>query len=296
VLRVYDATSGRVAGIRPAHRGELRVLAVTPEAAGEPDAGRLRGWLVPDLIRRCAERRSLVPTVCEITAGAAPPDHAAARMALNLHPPARIAPATEPVERTAGFVAHGRTGGPADAPPPFDIGTGAPGWLAAQAGWPGGPPLARHLAAPAGAVIPGGGQGPQGASGNAPPDLPAVAGRGLDPLALRLVLLGARYRDDLTLTWDALAAADKTLRDWRGLVAEWAMSPSAPMSARHADAVLAAFEDDLDTPAALRELDALAAAPGVPPGAKFETFAALDRLFGLDLARDIGTVSAPRDR
>jgi len=284
--------SGHVDVIWPAHRGELRVLAVTPEVAGEPDVGQLRGWLLPDLIRRCAERRGLVPTICEITAGAAA-DHTAARMALNLHPPARIAPAAEPVEQTAVFVDPGRAGGRADAPPPFDVGTGAPVWLAGRAAWPGGPALARHLAGPAGTVAAG---GPGAAGRTAPRDLPAVAGRGLDPLALRLVLLGTRYREDLTLTWDALHAADKTLRDWRGLVAEWALSPSAPMSARHAAAVLAAFEDDLDTPAALRELDALAAGPDVLPGAKFETFAALDRLFGLDLARDIGTVSANRDR
>ena len=33
----------------------------------------------------------------------------------------------------------------------------------------------------------------------------------------------------------------------------------------------------------------------MPPGAKFETFAYLDQLFGLDLARDVGKpVAAPR--
>ena len=93
-----------------------------------------------------------------------------------------------------------------------------------------------------------------------------------------------------------LEAAGKTLQHWRESVAEWALSPSAAMSARYADAVTAAFENDLDTPAALHELDTLAADRDVPPGAKFETFAALDRLFGLDLARDIGSVSVPRGR
>jgi len=311
VLSLYDATSGQVTGIRPAHPGELRVLAITAAAAGEPDAGQLRAWLLPDLIRRCAERRSLVPTICEITGAAAPApatgtaapepgtvaapttaaateaeaaaEHAAARAALNIHPPARIAPASEPVERTAGFVAPGRPG----TAPPFDIGTGAPGWFTGRAAWPGGPSLARHLAAPAGAAR---------ADGGAPRNLPDVAGRGLDPLALRLVLLGTPYRDDLTLNWGVLEAAGKTLQRWRESVAEWALSPSAAMSARYADAVTAAFENDLDTPAALHELDALAADRDVPPGAKFETFAALDRLFGLDLARDIGSVSVPRGR
>ena len=303
MLSLYDATSGQVTGIRPAHPGELRVLAITAAVAGEPDAGQLRAWLLPDLIRRCAERRSLVPTICEITGAAASApatnaeapatapepateaaaEHAAARAALNIHPPARIAPASEPVERTAGFVTPGRPG----AAPPFDIGTGATGWFTGRAAWPGGQALARHLAAPAGAAR---------ADGGAPRNLPDVAGRGLDPLALRLVLLGTPYRDDLTLNWGVLEAAGKTLQHWRESVAEWALSPSAAMSARYADAVTAAFENDLDTPAALHELDTLAADRDVPPGAKFETFAALDRLFGLDLARDIGSVSVPRGR
>ncbi len=320
MLSLYDATSGQVTGIRPAHPGELRVLAITAAVAGEPDAGQLRAWLLPDLIRRCAERRRLVPTICEITGAAAPApatgaaapatapepatvaapateaeaehaaartaEHAAARAALNIHPPARIAPASEPVERTAGFVTPGRTGRPGAAPP-FDIGSGAPGWFTGRTAWPGGPSLARHLAAPAGAAR---------ADGGAPRNLPDVAGRGLDPLALRLVLLGTPYRDDLSLNWGALEAAGKTLEHWRESVAEWALSPSVAMSARYADAVTAAFENDLDTPAALHELDALAADRDVPPGAKFETFAALDRLFGLDLARDIGSVNVPRDR
>ena len=42
------------------------------------------------------------------------------------------------------------------------------------------------------------------------------------------------------------------------------------------------------TPRALAELEALTADGEVADGAKFETFAAADRLLGLDLARDIG--------
>jgi hypothetical protein len=298
VLRLYDASSGQPEGIRPAHPGELRVLAVTAEVRGEPGPGQLRAWLLPDLIRRCAERRSLVPTICEITgpmmdgagedpgdAGdpgtpAAVPGHAAARAALNIHPPARIAPASEPAERTAEFVAPGRPSGRTGGPPPFDVGTGDPGWFAGRE-------FARHLAAPVGPVTGG---------GSTPPALRDVTGQGLDTLALRLVFLGQSYRNELVLTWDALNAAGKTLQRWRESVAEWALSPSEAMSPRYADAVTAAFEDDLDTPAALHQLDALEADEDVAPGAKFETFAALDRLFGLDLARDIGRVTVPRAR
>jgi cysteinyl-tRNA synthetase len=115
-----------------------------------------------------------------------------------------------------------------------------------------------------------------------------LADRGLDPLALRLVFLEHRYRQQMNLTWDTLSAADRTLRRWRELVAEWANSPSKPMCAQVTAQIAAAFDDDLDTPAALRALRRLEQDPQTPPGSKFESFAHADQLLGLDLARDIG--------
>jgi cysteinyl-tRNA synthetase len=119
-----------------------------------------------------------------------------------------------------------------------------------------------------------------------------LADRGLDPLALRLAFLEHRYRQQLNLTWDTLNAADRTLRRWRELVAEWACSPSKPMCAEVTSQIAAAFDDDLDTPTALRALRGLEKDPEVPPGAKFESFAHADQLLGLDLARDIGRAPA----
>jgi cysteinyl-tRNA synthetase len=116
--------------------------------------------------------------------------------------------------------------------------------------------------------------------------------RGLDPLALRLAFLEHRYRQQMNLTWDTLSAADRTVRRWRELVAEWACSPSKPMSAEVARQIAAAFDDDLDTPAALQALRTLEKDPEIEPGAKFESFAHADQLLGLDLARDIGRAPA----
>jgi cysteinyl-tRNA synthetase len=115
-----------------------------------------------------------------------------------------------------------------------------------------------------------------------------VIGRGIDPLAVRLAFLEHRYRQQLNLTWDSLAAADRTLARWRARVAEWAERPSAPMPEEQAAAARAAFDDDLDTATALQVLRRAEKDESIPAGAKFELFAHLDRLFGLDLARDVG--------
>ncbi len=121
-----------------------------------------------------------------------------------------------------------------------------------------------------------------------------IADRGLDPLALRLALLEHRYRQQLNLTWDTLAAADKTLRRWRERVADWARSPSKPMCAQYVSDITGGFDDDLDTPAALRALRGLEKDGEIAPGSKFETFAHADQLLGLDLARDVGRPAAAR--
>lgn len=108
----------------------------------------------------------------------------------------------------------------------------------------------------------------------------------LDPLAPRLALLRVPYRTAAALSGaDVLAAADDLDR-WRGLVAGWAEHPSAAMAG--VDPVVERLQDDLDTPGALAALDRLAADDSLPPGARFEAFAHLDRLLGLDLASEVG--------
>ncbi|WP_248963733.1 cysteine--tRNA ligase [Sphaerisporangium perillae] len=115
-----------------------------------------------------------------------------------------------------------------------------------------------------------------------------VKDAGLDPLAVRLAFLEHRYRQQMNLTWDTLQAADRTLRRWRQRVAEWAESPSRPIAAEYAARARAAFDDDLDTPAALRVVRELERDETVDPGSRFETFLHLDHVLGLDLSIDIG--------
>jgi len=115
-----------------------------------------------------------------------------------------------------------------------------------------------------------------------------VVARGLDPLALRLAYLGTRYRTQTDLTWAALEAAHQQLTAWRAQVARWAEEPSAPADSATVEAVRDAFSHDLDTPRALQVLRRMFRSSDLGDGAKFETAALLDRLFGLDLVRDVG--------
>jgi hypothetical protein len=109
-----------------------------------------------------------------------------------------------------------------------------------------------------------------------------------DPLAVRLVLLGARYAEPVSVTASTLGQAAETLRARRARVREWAEHPSAPMPAKPIEHARAALDDDLNVPAVLDVLDAVAHDDAVAPGAKFEAFVFLDRVLALDLARDVG--------
>ncbi len=115
-----------------------------------------------------------------------------------------------------------------------------------------------------------------------------VTERGLDPLALRLAFLQHRYRQQMNLTWQVIEGAQKTLERWRGKVAEWANSPSAPMCADYREQFLAALDEDLDTPRALTVLRNLEKDATIPDGSKFEFFAWADAFLGVDLARAVG--------
>jgi hypothetical protein len=248
------------AEVRPAHRGEFRVL-VAARSAG---LGQLRSYLTADLLRRYAEGAGLAPAVIDLR----PAGEAGLRAAcgrLNIHPPGHTL--TEPFD--AGQLAGQFPDGVRE--PVFDVGVRADGEasLAAVEG------LAGRWIQVAGTV--GG---------------PATDGEqvelGAEPLAVRMKLMRQGYGEKLTDGLSPRDGADGELTWWRQLVAGWARSPSGAMSRQYAHAIGAAFADGLDTPAALGELAVLVDDPSVPDGVKFETFAAADRLVGLDLARDVG--------
>jgi hypothetical protein len=283
--------------IRPRHRGELRVLV----AARRTGLGQVRCYLAADLLRRVSERSGLLPSVIDFL-----PDGAdelrTLGAELNIHPPQQTL--TPPVSGAdlAGLFPDGAR------EPVFDIGVrlaADPAGPADPAGWLAADPadLAGHWIEVAGAGVEKTGA--------------EKVALGAEPLSVRLMLMRHGYGEPLpggeaadreaadgTEAADGEAAdreaadgteADReaadcaaTLARWRRRVAEWARSPSGPISRRYAEAITTAFADNLDTAAALRELAALEDDPDEPDGVKFETFAAADRLLGLDLARDIG--------
>ncbi|MGC9496894.1 hypothetical protein [Streptomyces sp. WG7] len=117
-----------------------------------------------------------------------------------------------------------------------------------------------------------------------------VAAQGTDdPDAVRLALLERHHHARVELDASALDDAGDTLARWRRAVAAWARQPSRPVPGEVRDQLRAAWEDDLDAPGVLRVLRRVETDPGLPDGARFETYAYADRFLGLHLARDVGT-------
>jgi len=78
--------------------------------------------------------------------------------------------------------------------------------------------------------------------------------QGVDPMAIRLAILAHRYRDDWDWTDQGLADAQARHAHWRAAVSgNGGPDPDATLAA-----VRAAVADDLDTPSALRVVDAWA--------------------------------------
>ncbi len=101
---------------------------------------------------------------------------------------------------------------------------------------------------------------------------------GVDPMAIRLVLLANHYRSDWEYTSDVLAAAEARLAKWRTAVAR----PGAD-AGPVIEAVRNALRNDLNAPAALAAIDAWADAPGDAAVASDLVREAVDALLGVAL-------------
>jgi hypothetical protein len=254
MLRIHDERTGSAVDLWLSRR-RLARLCVHADSGQHGSTTLLRALLLADVITRIAELRG-----AQVLAVALLPDGSArtadiemlkaGSAALNIHPPAAFATPRD---------AAAHLDGPADLHiTDYALGTGPD----ADAPW-----LRVGPVQPLDAL-----------------ETP----RGSDPLAARLALLSAPYQSPISLSEQTLAQAHAVIAQWRDHVARWAAEPSRPP---HRDTVQRcedALNNGLDTAQALATLRTVALSPDIPGGAKFETFAHLDRILGLDLTQDIG--------
>ena len=269
MLRIVDTRTGHLVEIPSVRRHLLSICVHLP--VGEAGIGMtdLRALLVGDVLARTAELHGLQSRMF-LTTPDLPHEQVQAfdraMSALGIHPPAGVGVHHPNGTLCAAADVH-----------VYPYGTAAQdvvGGVRIDVGQVGPASRERGVSDRAHVLVPG--------------LLDAFAPAGIDPLAVRMHVLGHAYRTPVTVTSAALEEARRTLGDWRQLVAEWAEQPSRPIPAdvlRHAHAALA---DDLGVPAVLDALATVATRADVPAGAKFETFAFLDRVLGLDLAREVG--------
>jgi cysteinyl-tRNA synthetase len=108
-----------------------------------------------------------------------------------------------------------------------------------------------------------------------------IAARGFDPLSLRFCLLENRYRSQMDLTWDSIAAANATLKRWRrsGL----GQSTEIRIDAE----ILTALENDLDTPRVMQRLRSVEKDQNLTIQERAAIFKFADQVLGLDLDREV---------
>ena len=282
MLRITDTRTGHLVEIPAAPRRLLRSCVHLPALGAGTDDGtgigplHLRVPLIGDVLARTAELNGL-QVITVLTTPELTPDRARAldrvMAVLGIHPPTVIGP-HRPEAALGGPADVHVTAGDTD---PGDLADGA----RVEVGRVDTTVPEQDTAAPGDSTAPAD-------DTPAPADAADPADDTPDPLAVRLLLLGRPYGTPVTVTGAALAGAGRTLRDWRRSVADWAQQPSRPIPADLLGQSHAALAEDLDVAAVLALLAEVAGRSDVPAGAKFETFAHLDRVLGLDLARDVG--------
>ena len=107
-----------------------------------------------------------------------------------------------------------------------------------------------------------------------------VIERGFDPLAIRLCFLENKYRSQMDLTWNSIAAADETLKRWRMKMAQWGTSTEIVIDSE----IEVALNTDLDTSRAIMRLREIEKSTLQDKGSIFRY---ADQVLGLDLQRPI---------
>ncbi len=118
--------------------------------------------------------------------------------------------------------------------------------------------------------------------------VPDLVGRGIHPLAFRYFLFQAHYRRKLSVSWEALEAAQTALDNVWDQAAEVLQSASTSEGAEGHEAYLdefrGAINDDLGMPRAVATMHNLLASSANPRG-KWLALMDMDSILGLDIER-----------
>ncbi|MDG9707209.1 hypothetical protein [Streptomyces sp. DH10] len=301
MLRIIDARTGEPVHAAPARRGLTRVEAHAPGS----DATSLRVLLVADLLVRALEIGG-TPVWALLTGGSRQAELRADAAALGIRP-FEDSPDVSAGLGEAQVVHVAAAGGTAPdgvriAVAPVEVtGQGTSGGERREAGTA--DDVSAEPGPPVGGIAESGGPSGRAAEEDPRADKSSASypstGRstgsgtpgGVDPTVLRLALLTRHHSAPVRLEAAVLEEAGATLARWRGAVARWSRSPSRPVPDEVRGRLREAWEDDLDVPRVLDELRWVENEPGLPDGARFETYAYADRLLGLELTRDLGAPS-----
>lgn len=289
MLRILDARTGEPVAAAPARRGLTRIEAY----ASGLDLTALRVLLTADLLVRALELGG-TPVWTSLTAPRRHAELRAAGTSLAIRPfeDGRDLASGLGEAQAIHVIAQNTENLPGEGP----LLTVAPAiWTAEEPGDAGAGPgrgpgagIAGERTGPVPGVPAAPSSRPSVEHDHPSLDLPALLS---DPASLRLALLSVPRNSAVRLSAGPLEEAARTLAHWRRAVAGWARQPSRPVPDEVRARLRAAWEDDLDLPGVLDVLREVERAPGLPDGARFETYVYADRLLALDLARDLGSLA-----
>jgi cysteinyl-tRNA synthetase len=120
-----------------------------------------------------------------------------------------------------------------------------------------------------------------------------IIAEGIDPLALRYLLLTSHYRTPSNFTWEALRGAERALQKLRTMyqsLTEGA-TPSTLWLRRFHERI----NDDLDTPGAIAALWDMLKDEKTPDGEKRVTLLLAERVLGVGITKATAPIEVPKD-
>ncbi len=118
-----------------------------------------------------------------------------------------------------------------------------------------------------------------------------ITARGIDPLALRLVIQENRYRSQMDLTWDSIESASITLKRLHKKMEHWGSS----LIVKKDEEIYSSFMNDLDTPRAIQRLRAIERDISMSDEMKRAIFLYADQVLALGLDVDKSIVVLPEN-